>query len=316
MKVTLVQLRALLAVLDAEGFSAAADESGATQAALSYAVASLEKTAGGRVLERRPRIALTPLGAAMLSHARASVAAADRLDLAVDLHFGRAVGTVRLAASTTASASIVPLLREHWSQTLPGIDVRVLEGEDDEMPAWLADDVVDAAILINPRQTDPRARVVARDVFEAVVRSDHPFARLSSVPVSDLLDDPVLVSDSGCRAQILAICRAADPEFTPARDVRDLHSVMTMVATGHGVSIIPGLGRALIAEDVAFVPLDPIVERTLILTGPEQRTWSPAVAALIAESSEVTAYAEERTRPKPTYDDRRAMTGGPWRLVG
>lgn len=298
MKVTLVQLRALLAVLDAEGFSAAADESGATQAALSYAVASLEKTVGGRVLERRPRIALTPLGAAMLSHARASVAAADRLDLAVDLHFGRAVGTVRLAASTTASASIVPLLREHWSQTLPGIDVRVLEGEDDEMPAWLADDVVDAAILINPRQTDPRARVVARDVFEAVVRSDHPFARLSSVPVSDLLDDPVLVSDSGCRAQILAICRAADPEFTPARDVRDLHSVMTMVATGHGVSIIPGLGRALISEDVAFVPLDPIVERTLILTGPAQRTWSPAVSALIAESSEVTAYARETNSPE------------------
>lgn len=284
MRVTVVQIKAFLAVADEGGFSAAAAEAGTTQAALSYSVAALERSLGGPVLERQPSLTMTDLGRAILPFARSAVAAIEQLELAVDLHFGRSVGTVRLAASTTACASIVPRLLEHWRRALPGVDVQVMEGEDDEMPLWLSDRVVDAAILIDPAHTDQRSKIVARDVFEAVVRRDHPLVDMEAIPVAALLEDPVLVSDTGCRAQVLEICRRADPDFSPVRDVRELRTVMAMVAQGVGVSIIPGLGRALVPDDLVLVPLDPPVMRTLVLTGPTEHDWSPETAALIAET--------------------------------
>lgn len=286
MNVTLAQLRAFLAVHDARGFSAAADENGTTQAALSYAVGSLEKTIGGKVFDRQPRLALTALGEKLLPHARASVAAADRVGLVVDVHFGRTAGTVRVAASTTACAGLVPQLVEHWGRVLPGVEVRILEGEDDEMPAWLEDGIVDAAILIDPQDVDRRAVVVARDVFEGVVRRDHPYAGRRAVGILDFLDDPVLVSDTGCRARILDICRSADPAFEPARDIRELGTVMELVAAGVGVSIIPGLGRALVPDALTLVPLEPAVQRNLVLTGPTGRAWKPLVEELVASAKD------------------------------
>ncbi|MFT4213168.1 MAG: LysR family transcriptional regulator [Microbacterium sp.] len=289
MNVTLAQMRAFVAVHEARGFSAAADETGTTQAALSYAVGSLEKTIGGKVFDRQPRLALTALGAKLLPHALASVTAADRVGLIVDVHFGRAAGTVRVAASTTACAGVVPQLLDHWGHLLPGIEVRILEGEDDEMPAWLEDGIVDAAILIDPEERDGRAVVVARDKFEAVVRGDHPFAGSNSITVADLLDDPVVVSDTGCRARILDICRSADPGFTPARDIRELSTVMELVAAGVGVSILPGLGHPLVPEGLTLIPLEPAVHRTLVLTGPTGRPWRPLAEELVASVKEPTS---------------------------
>lgn len=281
MPITLVQLRAFVAVFDADGFSAAADETGTTQAALSWAVGSLERAVGARVLQRQPRLALTELGANLLPHARAAVAAAERVRLAAELHSGRAVGTVRLAASTTALAGVLPGLRARWSESAPGVELVVLEGEDEEMSRWLEDGLVDAAILLDLERPDTRAKVVGRDEFEAVVRRDHPFAGLPAIPVTELLDDPVLISDTGCRAEVLAICRRADPSFEPAGSIRELETVMSMVAAGVGVSIIPGLGRSLIHGNLALVPLQPTVTRTLVLTGPSTREWSPLVSALL-----------------------------------
>ena len=65
------QLRALLAVVDAGTFTAAADVLGVTQASVSRTVAALERALGARLLQRTTREAsLTPVGAQVVGHAR------------------------------------------------------------------------------------------------------------------------------------------------------------------------------------------------------------------------------------------------------
>ena len=68
---TPAQLAILAKVVDLNGFSAAARALGVPKAAVSRAVADLEKTLGVRVLERTTRrIALTPAGRLLYPHAR------------------------------------------------------------------------------------------------------------------------------------------------------------------------------------------------------------------------------------------------------
>jgi DNA-binding transcriptional LysR family regulator len=68
---TPAQLAMLAKVVDLNGFSAAARALGVPKAAVSRAVADLEKTLGVRVLERTTRrIALTPAGRLLYPHAR------------------------------------------------------------------------------------------------------------------------------------------------------------------------------------------------------------------------------------------------------
>src|ERR1700745_2018658 len=68
---TPAQLAMLAKVVDLNGFSAAARALGVPKAAVSRAVADLEKTLGLRVLERTTRrIALTPAGRLLYPHAR------------------------------------------------------------------------------------------------------------------------------------------------------------------------------------------------------------------------------------------------------
>lgn len=284
MEFTLTQLRAFVAVNEYSGFTAAADETGATQAALSYAVAGLEKSLNEKLFIRQPRLELTHLGKTILHKAQEIVEAADELGRVSNEYALNKQGNIRLAASTTVNAGLIPGLLKFWKQLFPEIVVTVLEAEDDEMPKWLSEGIIDAAILINPSSVDSEALVIAEDEYKAVIRRDHPLSRMNSIKVKDLMIDPIIISDTGCKSKVLSICREADPNFQPEQEIRELKTVLELVEAGIGVSIIPGLAEVLANDRLLLLPIEPRHTRTLVLTGPENRQWSPIVKELIEQT--------------------------------
>lgn len=55
-----------------------------------------------------------------------------------------------------------------------------------------------------------------------------------------------------------------------------------MVHAGVGVSVMPALAQPMLPPDCVLVPIRPAAHRTLTLTGPAGRPWSPAVTGLLA----------------------------------
>lgn len=276
---TLAQLRILVAVVDRGTFTDAAAALHVSQSAVSHAVAALEREAGGRLVERETPARPTALGARVLPHARAALASADAF--VAETAAGRVAGTVRLGAVPTVCQGLLPQLLHHWAQQLPDVQVRVFEGDDEELPQWLANGVVDAAVLVDPDPLPTGALVVARDDFRALLRRDHPLAGEPHVDLADLQDDGILSSPSGCEPQIARIHAAAGLPWAPAQHVRELGTVIRMVAEGIGVSLMPSLGQAMLPAEVVMRPLVPQAVRTLVLTGPTQRPWHPLVHAIV-----------------------------------
>lgn len=278
---TLAQLRVLVAVVDTGSFTQAATALGISQSAVSHALAALEREGPGPLVDRSGGASPTALAHRLLPHARSALASADAFAAEQAAFAGRADGTVRLAAVPTVCQGLLPRLLRDWSTRLPDVRVQVFEGDDDEMPRWLEVGTVDAAILVDPRPVPDGGRVVARDDYRAIVRRDHPYAEEQVIDLAELGQDGLLVSQGGCEAQVRRLHADADLSFRPAQHVRELATLVRMVAEGIGVSIMPSLGGAMLPPELVMVPLAPTRTRELVLAGPSQRPWHPLVRTLV-----------------------------------
>jgi len=106
---TLRQLEYLVTVVDQGSFTKAAELLHVTQPALSHQIRTLERSAGGPLLERLPRnVRLTPTGRAMLLHARAALADADRSRCAARQAAGLEVGELQIATLYSITLGVLP----------------------------------------------------------------------------------------------------------------------------------------------------------------------------------------------------------------
>ncbi len=279
MAVSIPQLRAFTATVDAGSFTGAAAALGVGQSAVSHAVAGLEREVGGAVVHRGGAATATPLGERLLAHARSAVASIDALEAVVTPVTAR--GTVRLAAVPTVCQGLLPRLRELWAVTLPDVDVQVYEGDDDEMPEWLEGGTVDAAVLVDPAPMPTGAVVVARDERAAVVRRDHPLAAQEALTLDDLHEDGLVAGGGGCEVQIQRLHELDGQPFRWAHRVREMNTMFGMIQRGEGVSIVPTLGRSMLPDDLVMLPLERRLTRTLVLSGPSSRPWHPLAQALV-----------------------------------
>src|SRR3990170_6811400 len=125
MDVTLRQLRAYLAVLEAASFSEAAKAMHLSQAALSGLIKELENRMGVRLLDRTTRsVSRTVVGEAFEPMVRRVLTNLDEaLESVTSLKELRR-GLVRLAAPETLSCTLLPELIAKYSSSHPGVEVR------------------------------------------------------------------------------------------------------------------------------------------------------------------------------------------------
>lgn len=280
MAVTLSQLRALDALHAHRSFSVAAESLGVSQPAVSGTIAALERTVGGPVIDRGA-MRFTPLGEALIPHARRALAAIDGIALEAAVHAGGPAGTVRVGVTGSVRAGLLPKLEAHWKRVYPGIGLAVLEGDDLELPIWLEAGLVDLAVLIDAETRDPRSIELPGDPLCLAVPARHPFASRRVVRVAEIDPDELLCNSGGCEVQTRRLYREAGIPFVPNAYVQELGTLLAMVAAGKGVAVLSGYARAMLPDGVALVPVAPTAFRTLTLTGLAGTEWTAAGSLLV-----------------------------------
>ncbi len=127
------QLAALVAVVETGTFTAAAEQLGFTQSAVSQQIRQLERAAGVALFDRPggPRPAeLTAAGRMVLEHARSVLARIDRTDEHLELLRRGLAGRLVVGTFQSASAELVPNMLARMRERTPDVDVGLFETDD------------------------------------------------------------------------------------------------------------------------------------------------------------------------------------------
>lgn len=260
----LKQLKAFTMLAEDLHFGRAALRLGVAQPQLSLVIQSLEAVLGVRLFERsRRHVALTDAGRLFLPEARATLALAERARLTAQRaargELGRLdIGFTGSAPFSNAMPQIISRFRKRW----PSLAMSLREMSTSEQLRSLRAGALDIGFVRpgEPRETEGVVlRMVLREPLFAVLPADHPLAGKTAVSVAALADFPFIMHPrhigTGLYDKVLNLC--ADAGYRPqvALEAHQMSTIVGLVATGLGVSIVPEAMRRIHVEGARFVPL-------------------------------------------------------------
>jgi DNA-binding transcriptional LysR family regulator len=255
---TLRQLEYLVAVVDLGSFTKAAELLHVTQPALSHQIRALERSTGSPLLERLPRaIRLTPTGRAMLPHARAALADAERATCAARQAAGLEVGELQIATLYSVSLGILPIALKAWRRTHPEVGIRLFEHRHtDELTDAMSAGQADLAVGPRPKDWPGHTHVLGKEELVVVVAKDDPLAGRKTIRLQDLADRSWVhyTPGHGLADVLNQVCAKAG--FEPKVAV---HTEQTAAAPGLAAA---GVGPALVPSNILPPGFDGHVLRT------------------------------------------------------
>lgn len=284
MNYSLRQLCVFVTVAQARSFSRAGEIIGLSQSAVSHSVKELETQTGVKLLDRTTReVVLTEAGQQL----------AMRLERLLDeLHstlrdvgrLGQQLsGTVRVAASQTISAHLIPQCIAESNHRYPDINF-VLH---DRPQQWVLESIrqgdVDFGIVIDPGAvSDLECEVVLSEPFLLLCRDDDPLASLPHVAWQALQGANLVLQDyaSGSRPLIDAALAAQGVKATIVQEIGHPATLFPMVEAGIGISVLPALALPMPQGSRLTVKrFVPCFERQLMLVRRKNRSLSGAAHA-------------------------------------
>jgi DNA-binding transcriptional LysR family regulator len=285
MNYSLRQLKVFITVAQAKSFSRAGEMIGLSQSAVSHSVKELEHQTGVRLLDRTTReVLLTEAGQQLairlerlLDELSSTLREAGRVGQQM-------TGTVRVAASQTISAHLIPQCIAASNQRYPEIDF-VLH---DRPQQWVLESIrqgeVDFGIVIDPGAVgDLQCEPILSEPFFVLCREDHAFAALPHVSWQALQETRLVLQDyaSGSRPLVDAALAYHNISANIVQEIGHPATLFPMVEAGIGISILPALALPLPQGSQLMVKrLTPVVERQLMLARRKNRSLSTAAQAL------------------------------------
>jgi DNA-binding transcriptional LysR family regulator len=238
------QLRYLVTIVEAGGFTRAAERVHVAQPGVSAQIRQLERELGQELLDRSGRtVRLTDAGAAVLPYARAALRAIEDLRDAADEMAGLVRGRVRLGMVTSCGVPDMPTLLERFHRDYPGIDISLVENNSHALVDQLRDGTLDVA-LIALTMKDPEGLemvVIADEPIVAVVAWGEPLSDQDTVGLGTL-EQHTLISmpvGSGMRAVLDEVCTAAGVRPRIGLEATNPQMLAQLAARGLGVAIVP-----------------------------------------------------------------------------
>lgn len=255
-------LRYFVAVAEERHFGRAAERLHMAQPPLSQQIRQLEGELGVTLLRRTTRrVDLTDAGQAYLVRARELLAGVEEAGLEAQRVAAGLAGRLAIGCVGSATYSLLPALARRLREELPGIDF-AFRGEmlvPDQVRALL-DHEIDLALL-RPPVDDSTLSVATlrRERLVVVLPEGHRLAARKRLRVRDLRDEDFIVHSARRRsvmhATVLDVCREAGFEARVRHEVAETSTMVTLVAGGLGVALVPEPVATLGVAGATYRPL-------------------------------------------------------------
>jgi DNA-binding transcriptional LysR family regulator len=252
-------LEAFLAVVSAGHFGRAAHALGISQPLLSMRLRNLEKSVGEQLLERRPHVSPTLAGTAFRAYAERAMDEIRSGTLAAHKAARGITGRLAVAYPSWVVTGFVPEVINAFRLKWPEVDLQLRILRSSEQVRQLREGRLDIAFLRDPESMGEFATApLYSEPWLLAVRADDPRARNGAVDLAAFDDVQLVLPDRqalNLPEQILGIFRAAGVEPQALLENGSWLAILSMVAMGAGVALIPASQRCLWQNEIAYLPI-------------------------------------------------------------
>jgi DNA-binding transcriptional LysR family regulator len=260
-----------------------------TPSAVSQQLRALEREAGVQLVRRAGRrVELTPAGADLADAAGPVLALLEQASAALAAARGDLAGELRIGAFPTAVRTVLPAALVRLGAEHPGLELHVTELDPAQVPDALRSGVLDIALIHEydyvPVEPDPALAtepLLDETVFLAAATGSLPASGAAGAVGACRTSHWIAASPGTlCHLMMVRLCQAAG--FTPRirHFADDFGAVLTLVAAGQGVAMVPELALADRPPGVALTAL--AARRRTLIACRRGGSGHPAVAACAA----------------------------------
>lgn len=297
------QLLTFAAVARSGSLTAAARERHLSQPSVSSQLKLLASSVGEPLLVRhRLGMRLTPAGEALLPHAQALGRALEGARLFAAELQGLQRGTLRVVASNTLAAHVLPRALAAFHARHPAVTLNIQTANTHGAVRALLAGETDLALIEGPAQPPAegiRASVIGHDTLRLILPPGHPLNR-PQLNAADLQGLPVIWRESGSGTREVAegVLRQAGITVRPVLELAGTEAIKEAVISGLGAAFVselsvrreraagqlaspaltlPGLNRDLTAltPDVPSRTARALLDELLALSHSEQTLGEP-----------------------------------------
>jgi LysR family transcriptional regulator, hca operon transcriptional activator len=296
-------LRYFIAVAETGSLTVAAERRLHTsQPSLSRQIRDLEYEVGAELLSRSARgVELTAAGRAFLDHARLALAQVDAASGAAQRAAQPVKRTFALGFLTGQEMDWLPEAMRILRDELPNIEVTVSSQYSPDLAAALMRGKLDLAFLRpEPRVVDLTFKTVAKEPLVVIMPSDHRLASHETISVQEIVGEtfihvlntpaPVL------RTIIDDYLRRSGIDITPDHEVDNLAMAMSLVASTHGVALLPAYAQNFLPWSVISRPLEGDVPTIDLVIGYSNLNTSPILKLFLSRADDLIARVSQRVR--------------------
>jgi LysR family hydrogen peroxide-inducible transcriptional activator len=297
-------LQYFVALAETRHFGEAAARSFVSQPTLSGQIKKLEEELGSALFERTTKsVVPTPLGEALLPHARRALEEADAFVQRARAHRDPLTGSLRTGAIPTLAPYLIPLVLAPLRRQLPALKFVLSEEPTARLLERLRRHELDAILIATPAEDpDLASRALFDEPFWLALPRRHPLYSKDTIERRDLKSlDMLLLADGHCLGdQVMQVCRLrARAHGDEQADLRaaSLDTLLQLVGAGMGATLLPALALRASAMSEAGVVARPLgladASRRVSLVW--RRTF-PRVAALDAFADIILANLPNTVR--------------------
>jgi len=290
MKLNFKVLSTFLAVAENASFRKAADQIHLSLPAVSMQIKQMEERLGVALFHRTTRrVVLTQEGKQLLASTRKAMAELEStlaiLQQVADVQHGH----LSFACVPTIAGTRLPPLLMKFSDTFPGITVRVREMSQPELLDAVRRREVDFGIGPEPRHLgELECQLLFEDNYVAVIPASHPAAGKASISLRELAAMRVLsLGASQFREHLQLALDREGLSLDTSYEFTHVHTVIAMIEAGLGVGILPGVAAPGSLSLRALPIVRPVMKRGIAAIKIRGHSLSPAAAKFVAMCHEL-----------------------------